>query len=156
MPLLEECRRSFGPPPRRFSFWQWHTYLKARKPPWLHVHSNDLMNGIYRDQRALLTTGRVVWGHIIQANQLLFAPGPEDLPAEVLYSFDTALQSDAALRTYEGLAPRLYALKGTDQADPRLAKISRVLAAEIERTSRRELPGDLTGGHRIFHTTIMG
>jgi hypothetical protein len=156
MAMLEECRRAFGGPARRFSLWQWHTYLKARKPRWLHVHFNDLTNGIYRDQRALLTTGRVVWGHIIQANQLLFSPGPDDMPAEVIYSFDPALESDATLRTYEDLAARLFALKGTAQSDPRLAEISRVLAAEIERTPRRELPRDLTAGRQIFHTTIMG
>jgi hypothetical protein len=68
----------------RFSFWQWHTCLKAGKPRWLHDHPDDLTNGIYSDQRALLTTGRVVWGYVVQANQLLFSPGTEDMPAAAL------------------------------------------------------------------------
>jgi hypothetical protein len=156
VPILKQCREAFGPPPRRFSLWQWHTYLKAKKPPWLPQYPDDRLHELYRDQRKLFTTGRVVWANIVQANQLLFAPGPDDSPAEAVYSFDPGLESDAAIHILKDLGHRLFALKGTTPPGPRLAEFARAITDERERTPRREIPPDLTRGLRVYHTTVMG
>ena len=42
--VIEECRRLFGPAPRSFGFWNYLTYIKARRPPWMHARPGDFLN----------------------------------------------------------------------------------------------------------------
>ena len=77
------------------------------KPPdWLS-ESESLIH-TYRDHDLLLSQGEIVWAHIVQANSLLFKPGKEDSPAEIVFSLDRVFDEDIeALRL---IAERIYDL----------------------------------------------
>ena len=70
----------------------------------------------YRKQNLLLREGLVVWAALVQANELLFRPGPMDHPAMVVYVPDESL--DSCPEWLESLARDLYRLKNTTPEDP--------------------------------------
>jgi hypothetical protein len=149
-PLLQQVREKLGPPPRRFRWRQWF-YLRASPPAW--VSGDAFFRQFYRRMAALRRDGAVVWGALVQANSLLFAPGADDCPASVLYSTHP---------WYEGqpgdlveLAGSLYDVKATAQDDPLLREFSRVLEDELDRAPGLQVPHALTDGRDVFHTSVM-
>jgi hypothetical protein len=88
--------------------------------------------------------GRVTWGCTVQANNLLFSYGRQKLPGEVVYVTDPTIT--VAPLELTAVADRLYALKGTHQADPAFATISRYLANETTRVSGLLVPDRLSFG----------
>lgn len=85
--MLDYCRRKFGRPPRKFSWWQRLTYLHPVRPVWSRSPEEDLSQ-LFDNMSDLLRDGVVVWGCIIQANPLLFFPGSECHPGEIVFSLD--------------------------------------------------------------------
>ena len=124
-----------------------------RRPRWLWFKPGDWLNTVYRRQRRLRREGRVAWGVLVQANKLLFEPGPWDHPASVIYSPDSSF--DDSLPDLGTLAHGLYDVKGEHVADPQLQEFSRVLADELDRAPGLQVPPSLTGGRKVFHTAIM-
>ncbi|MER7910436.1 hypothetical protein [Streptomyces sp. NPDC096068] len=53
------------------------------------------------------------------------------------------------------IARKLYRLKGTRQQDPELATFSRMLASEMDREMRLEVPRRLTGSAAVYCTDIV-
>lgn len=126
----QECGRRLGQTPRRFWFWRWG-YLRAHPPGWLRERPGDPLWDVFRAQWRLLKEGRLMWGQIVQANTLLFEPGPDDCPASLLISEDPL-----AHRSPDRLgdaARAMFKLKGTTPTDPVLAEFARVLTDEVER-----------------------
>src|SRR6478672_6904744 len=64
---------------------------------------------LYRDQTILLQQGIVVWGRLVQANNLLFKPGRWDHPAVIVCSPDPIFHS--SLSELTRIARELYELK---------------------------------------------
>ena len=136
--MIHECIANFGPAPREFSLWDRWTYLRLPKPPWLYVQPNDKLKAVFQHAPSVWAEGTVVWGHIVQANQLMFRPGPDNCPGEVVYSLD---ESRSASPKYLGsLADELYDLKGAYVDDPGLAKIANHLANEQTRVFGLPVP----------------
>jgi hypothetical protein len=151
-PLLESCRRSFGPPPRTFSFLT-RCYHWVEPPGWLLWNRKDRLWEIYRNRKGLLSCGSVVWGALIQANSMLFSRGPNDCPAAAVYSLDSFFDGEPeALRE---IARSLFALKGTAPADPTLRKLADDITDERERSMKLAVPASLTQGREVFYTCIM-
>ena len=149
--VLQECRQKFGPAPRSFSYRE-KRYLKLKPPAWCWTRMDPLMQ-FYKNQDLIREQGQVVWGHIVQANQLLFQPGSDDCPAAVVYSSDPWF--DGHVDVLEEIATQLFELKGTRPADPQLAQIARYLTAETERQTRLSVPRQWAGGREVYLGDIM-
>jgi hypothetical protein len=149
---IESIRELLGPAPRTFS-QEIRKYLKVTPPPWLKRSWKDELKWAFRDQERIRRDGTVVWASIVQANSLLFRPGPTDSPASVIFSLDPWYDEnpDDLLET----AHDLFQLKGTDQNDPDAAAFARMLTNEMTRGMMLRAPKRFTGGRSVFHSSIM-
>lgn len=164
--ILARCRRSFGEPPRRLRLTKWAD-VAFDPPPWLGKHPDVAhLKGIaidawltYEGQRELRRHGRVVWGAIVQANAMLFQPGPDDLPGAIVYSEDPHFED--APQELQAIADRISGLyQGNDDAPkppmvPGLESVLAALASGDGSVQHVRLPGDITGGRAVFATYIF-
>jgi len=96
----------------------------------------------------------VVWGRLVQANQILFDPSNDyTAPANVIYSLDPYF--DGRVEILGGVAHGLFARKGTVPGDRELREFIRVITDERERIMRRELPRGYCGGRPVYFTTCF-
>ena len=149
--VIAGVRDKLGPAPRSFGFSEW-LGLRAWAPWWVWL-ADDPLKEVYKRQRTLMREGRVVWGHIVQANELLFESGNGDCPAAALYSPDPAL--DGQLELLREIAHGLFDLKHTQPSDPELSVFARTLTDEMERLMKVRVPPKLTSGYEVYYTTIM-
>lgn len=107
-------------------------------PLWL---DRDPMRRTFFRHTDIWNGGRVVWGRIVQANKLLFAPGEDDCPAGVLYDTSGKLPY-TALRVP---ATRLFGLRQGTPANAEEKAFADFLNDEVSRpaesTCRRASPG---------------
>lgn len=149
---IQICRSNFGSAPRRIGFFE-RRALKTPPPQWMLSEPDDQLWQLYRDRDILLREGVVVWGHLIQANRLLFSPGAEDHPCAALYSFDPFFDDNPGL--LEELGHSLYRLKGKKVADPKLQRIADYLENELERTLSMPVPSLSEDGPYCVHSSMM-
>ena len=81
---LNECRERFGPPGRTFSFWERLFYLRVKCRA--GRDEDDDLNTFFRHKDRLLENGEVVWGHVVQANALLFSPGRDSAVSTIFFA----------------------------------------------------------------------
>ena len=103
--------------------------------------------------RCLLLEGEVVWGALVQANNLLFKPGPNDHPAMTIYAADRSFSG--RLEDLRAVAHRLYRLKNTTPEDRDARLLAAAITGEIERGLGWAVPPSLTGGREVLSTTFM-
>jgi hypothetical protein len=120
-------------------------------PPFLRAA--DPLNEIYRQLEKLLLDGEVVWGALVQANNLLFKAGPHDHPALTVYAADRSF--DYRPSDLQAMARRLFRLKNTTTADRAERRLADAITDEMERGMGWMVPKSLTGGHEILSTTFM-
>lgn len=126
--------------------------FRIKPPLWIKM-TRSRLGEIYKDNELLRTEGKVVWGHIIQANQLLFDPeAKENCPAAALYSLDPYY--DGNLEELEVIAGSLFDIKGKSTSK-NLQKFSDMLADETTIQMKLKIPHELTGGRDVFYTSIM-
>ena len=149
---LARCVENFGPSPRRIPFWDRLTYWRIVRPDWLYQNPNDELETIFLNLADLRKNGKVVWGHIVQANSLLHGPASGgDCPAEVVY----ALKAEAIEPEELGdIALALAALKHTQPDDPALAFIADHLTNEWTRVYGKRVPESLSPTHVCRISTI--
>lgn len=135
---IHECIENFGLAPRRLSLWDRLTYFRIPRPRWLPANSSDGLSTLFQNLHTLFTEGTVVWGHIIQANALLFQPGLDDCPGELVYSLADARRVDPD--DLGQVAHQLYSLKGSAPEDPELAPIATYLTDEMIRVFGLPVP----------------
>lgn len=140
--LLRECIDQFGPAPREFSFWDRMTYLRVPKPSWLRQDPTDRLNILFKNLQTLFADGIVVWGHIVQANSLLFSNNSYNCPGEVVYSIPDRRHADPP--RLEQVARKLFALKGTEPGDSNLAPIAEYLTDERIRVFGLRVPSHIS------------
>jgi hypothetical protein len=98
------------------------------------------------------------------ANGELWRPGDDDLPAGAVYSFDPIF--DRHPEWLEPIATGLYRFhEGQVALDtdpcasvplaPSVANLRHQLRTGYERPLAQPLPLELSGGRRVFHTTLM-
>lgn len=124
--LLQDCIENFGAAPRRFSWWDRLTYLPIPKPRWLRERPTDGLRILFQNAGRSFSEGVVVWGHIVQANRLMFSAGNDDCPGELVYSIDDSHRIQG--EDLQEVAGALGRLKGQTTADGDLLPISRYLA----------------------------
>ncbi len=140
--MIAQCAENFGRPPRRFSLWDRLTYLRVVRPEWLYQNPNNELETLFLNLARLKRDGRVVWGHFIQANSELFAPGKNDQPGEVVYSFEDA--ATVAVEELSGVAADLAALKHTKPEAPALAAIANRLTDEYTSVFGKRVPSAIS------------
>ncbi len=108
----------------------------------------------FRDQRILLQRGVVVWGSIIQANQILFDPNGShaSLPAAVMYAASKAYDASPDLLIEQ--AHSMYDLKG-QTCTPDMQAFADKLANEMVADIRLPIPTGFTGGRQCYYATLM-
>jgi hypothetical protein len=151
---LQGCRDRFGSPSRSGPDGGTAEYLSIPRPGWL---SDEPAHAFYRqilaDQAALRRGGRIVWGHIVQANKRLFKPGDEDLRAHLVYSLDPAM--DGTPTRLQAIADAVFALKGEPQSDRAHQAIADTLSTTREPTVRVPVPPALAGARQVFLTCTI-
>lgn len=143
--LLRETSSNFGDAPRDFSWWSRLFYLRVSKPNWLNSDPSDKLNIHFKHLKDTFENGVVVWGHIIQANGLLFQPGPDNCPGEVVYCLEgrkKILPGDL-----QEVAHSLGRLKGTAPRDRELAPIANYLTDERIRVFGLPVPRTISPLH---------
>ena len=151
--VIGRCRDLFGPPPRPFS----SPADRIALSPELHesfVESGDGLLRILEDQDRLLANGRVFWGHLVQANQILFDPDNRfTCPANVVYSTDPFF--DGRLSLLSSMARGLFAQKGSTSAGREIQAFVDAVTDEMARVLRREMPHSYTGGRSVYFATCF-
>jgi len=138
--ILEQCRAAIGPAPRRFGFLDRAGYLSIARPAW--CGSRDGLSQFFASRGELLREGEVVWGHVVQANTLLFKPGPHNCPGEVAFCPDPARVVD--IEELEFVAHSLFDLKGTQPAPGPLRTFAEHLTNERTRAFGLEVPASIS------------
>lgn len=123
--------------------------LRTNFPRWMHPE--DSLGETIENQRLLLEQGKVVWGALVQANNGLFEPGPEDLPAALAYSLDPHF--DGRPQALRQIAAALFAHKG-DQAPEPLRRLAEWLADEVERAYNLPVP-ELVTDREVLVSAFM-
>jgi len=150
--VIAQCAENFGKSPRQFSFWDRLTYWRVVRPEWLYQSPNDELETLFLNLRKLRQNGKVVWGHFIQANNLLYSPGGGDCPAEVVYSLDDS--NPISPEELGGVAGALASLKHTKPTDPDLASVADYLTNEWMRVYGKPVPQSISPRHSCQISTI--
>jgi hypothetical protein len=153
---LQACRERFGPPPRSLGPDDAEAFRLALDPELEEAFAadDDKLLRVVEEQDALRDRGLVVWGHLVQANSILFDPdNTGTLPANVLYSTDPFFDGRASV--LGRIARGLFAQKGTSGADRELREFVRIITDEYERLLRRELPRGYCGGRSVHFATFL-
>jgi hypothetical protein len=101
----------------------------------------------------LAQTGVPVWSVLVQANDLLFQPGGYPLPCQVIFSFESV---GSHLEYMQRLAGDVFDLKGTQQTDPNLRLVAKLVTDERSVKYRRsKLPVSFTGGPTVYCADLV-
>ena len=140
--ILDHCKRAMGSAPRwlirdRFS------YLRVQRPDWMREMPDDRMKILFANYGRAFTRGTIVWGHVVQANNILFSNETDfDAPGEVVYSLTDT--SPAIPLFLEKIARQLFSLKGTAPRDPQLQPIAAYLTDEMIRVFGLSVPKSIS------------
>jgi hypothetical protein len=119
-----------------------------------YERSNEALLKILREQDLLHERGQVYWGHLIEANNLLFNSSNEyTLPAAIIYSTDPFFDSQIDL--LESIANRLNEFKEKPSSDPEVREFMRITTDEFERILRLELPLNCCHGRSVYYATCL-
>ena len=148
--VLDECRSNIGRAPRKVSFWKYHTYLFTQGPKWA---ATDPLLYYFQNQKLLLEQGTVVWGHIVQANTLMYKAGPLNCPGDIVYCADPKLVVD--VRQLSDVARQLFKLKGEAKSDSQESWISEYLANERKRVFGLPVPSTISPSMPCAISTVF-
>ena len=114
---IAECTEKIGPTPRKFSAWDRMSYFRVRRPVWVRLNPGEKLRALFENMEEVFRGGRVVWGHVIQANQLMFDEGRMNCPGELVYSLEDTDAADPGHLSQ--VARELFSLKETKPAECR-------------------------------------
>jgi hypothetical protein len=151
MSQLDGFRQRLGTAPRSFSP-EVTREIRASYNPLLSTAPWDSLMRVFFDQAKLRERGEVVWARVIQANELLFAPGlkGESHPATILHAGPTL--DDPSL-LFE-ITSKIQSLGGKSQEDP-----EQKAAVDLLHPSRRKywvavLPS-IAGRTEVFCSDLL-
>lgn len=150
--IMAECLNRFGEPPRRLALWN-RPYFHVPKPDWLKEIPDDKLMTIFRHLPAVFSEGLVVWGHVIQANVLMFEPGPHNCPGELVYCLDRRRLVEPS--DLQRVAFALGQLKGTQPQDAELTPIAEYLTNERIRVFGLPVPRSLCSSFSCRISTTL-
>ena len=129
------------------------TDIKLNRLAW--IDRKDPLYEIYEKKTAFLQNGQIVYGHIIQANKLLFKSFPRlDCPALVAFSADPGLVEQPEI--LGRLSYELYQYKNQDpeKVPEEWKDVARSITDEYDRSSFT-LSTELNGRSAKYHVVTM-
>ncbi len=123
---------------------------KIELPDWCLEESR--FKELFDSQDVLFSEGIAVWGTIVQANGNLFSPGPDDLPAVIIYSLDDEIDTNPKL--IERVARGLFSLKGR-QTSQDLQEFSDKLKSERTLNWKIPIPPRISDNILCYYTTAL-
>jgi hypothetical protein len=150
--MIRNTRLRWGEAPRTFSPAE-QKYLIPKPPGWLKSSSDHSIAAIYKDFQLLVNHGSVVWGALVQANNLMFSPGPHDSPGVAVYCPEPHWHDD--LRRLSDVAQRVMDLKNGNGTTPEEKKVGKWLADERTPFQAHPVPKPIAGDSPILTNTIM-
>jgi hypothetical protein len=147
--IIEECRRNVGPRPRQLSkdeaaAFQFRFSFVVRFLNWFNP---DKLMLIPKLQTVLRDRGRVVWGHLVFANDKLWKKGgTETLPAYLVYS-----TSDQVDGSPEILVDTVQAIH--EPTDAEVAQLYKTLNEGLVHPMRQVMPPRISSGVNVYLTT---
>lgn len=147
--LLQQCRAKFGPATRRIQNKRLARRLHIPLPEW--IDQDEDLQLFFREYGKVLNEGYVTWGHTVQANGLLYQPGEENCPGEVLYCKDA--EANIPPEKLQKLASSLYQLKGTNPDHQGLRPIAEHLTNEHTRVFGLNVP--VRSNHSFALSTVF-
>ena len=143
---------NLGTPPGELN-WIRRAFLKLiSTPAWVQTWGESGLGWFFASEKDLKQNGVVVLGTLVQANNVMFSPGDDDYPGELLFSLSEPANPTALLN----VANRVFRLKGNPCEDPQEAYFSDYLADEMIRVQGAKVPHSLSGpGHYHISTTVF-
>lgn len=152
--VIQDCNAYFGAAPRSFSLMERFRYLKIFAPTWLRGDRNDMLNCLIDDAYQVFKEGHIVWGHIVQANTLLFERDNNyNCPAALVYSPTAARGGNPAKLGH--IARELFALKGTKPTDMKTDLIAEYMTDEMSRPMGIPVPTSIASAEGYLMTTTF-
>lgn len=154
---LRQCQENLGEVPRSFD---------ADTTAYLQIDGAIIFNFLFfvpickllknSRQRDLFRNGKVVWGHVIQANDCLWMPDTspaknDDAPGELVFACDSEVNPPYL----ERIATKLASLRGDQHEDPDLARIGNYLEAETKRVFGWSVPKSVSPDVPCYISTTM-
>jgi hypothetical protein len=103
--------------------------------------------------RKIVREGRTLFAPIVQANNLLFEWGKDDLPAQVLICFEP--DSPQLRRQLLDIASTVATLKTQEPATADAEFVAEIVRNETPRWGRRDrLPDSFTGGLNVYAVPV--
>jgi hypothetical protein len=126
---------------------------RIHPPAWLTTEDEDPLHIVFADQWILRKHGSVLWGHIVEANDLLRTADREDHPATVAWSLDPWF--DRAVDDLRRIASALADPELRRRRDGETARFARRLDEHVGRIMQWPVPTTLTGGRQVLLTSIL-
>jgi hypothetical protein len=126
---------------------------RIHPPAWLTTEEEDPLHLVFADQWILRMHGSVLWGHVVEANDLLRLPSGDDHPATVAWSLDPWF--DRAVDDLRRIADALGDPDLRRRSDGETARFARRLTEHVGRVMQWPVPASLTGGRQVFLTSII-
>lgn len=153
---IQSCRTRFRPPPRVLDALDAQACRLQLSPDLMRAltRARDPLLCVLTDHAALCDRGQIVWGALVQGNNLLFdRENRLTAPANVVYSLDPYF--DGRPLELLRLAHGLFAQKGGTPADQGLGEFVQTITDETTAILRRELPRNYCGGRSVYFATCF-
>ncbi|QDV25778.1 hypothetical protein [Aureliella helgolandensis] len=157
---LKECRVTFGESPRYFDAATEQMLLV--NPPWVtKLRWGDALAKLVQNRtlRRLFSKGKIVWGHVIQANDELYLPAPSvdsytyDRAGELVFSLDDSVEPPPS--QLERVAVALAGLRYASELDSELQPWADYLDAETTRVVGKQVPDRIAPCGTFFVSTTL-
>jgi hypothetical protein len=122
--------------------------VRINAPLWI---DRDPMRRTFFRHTDIWNGGKVVWGRIVQANNMLFSPGQDDCPADVLYDTSAKLPFTAL----KGPSARLFALRSGATANPEEKAFADHLNNELTRAAGITVPKSISELPLLVSTVLI-
>lgn len=152
---LYETRKIFKDKHKAFSIEQFF-YDHLLPPWWMFEHRDRRFCVLFRDQDILLQKGKIVWGYLVQANNLLFQPGKWEHPAVIVYSPEPTFHNNLSLLSR--IARGLYELKDKNLEHPEMSdlrKFGEIITNEMDCPFNVVVPNIITMNRLVYFTSIL-
>lgn len=160
--MLEETRRNYNlfvknavSTAKARYYLNFLPYYLMLPPRYAFFGGDTRYDKLYTNQLNLYKHGRVVWGHLVQANGELFSKGRRNLPAAFIYSLDPIVDSHPDILAKA--ATILFETKGDISRNERteFAKISYILTDERIHVWKLPVPLSATEGVQCYYLSNM-